>query len=1033
MHGDETMSRHSDIVYAASLNSALARISKTPALTAGNLTEAAEVIACEGCRALNTGRVGLWHVLRDKPALRSITSYDGAGGIYTVQEDFPLDGRQRYVELLHTERLLIIDDTANTDILPNLQETYGPDICALLDAPVRVGGKPAGVVCIEQKRTAHFPERRVWTIEEQNFASSLADFLALAMESAERRLLMRRTEELLNNLPGMVYRCLHNPPDYTFTFVSEGCYPLTGYTPEELLGNNAVKFFDMVHPEDVDSLARRNGETLALGVPLEATFRIVMKDGSVRWIWERSRVAEKNPDGTPHLLEGFYTDITKQRRLEAAELANRAKYAFLTKMSHEIRTPMNAVLGMAELAAQRCRQEEVFEYLSHIKRAGTSLLSIINDILDFSELESGAPEIVPIVYNIHSLINDVVTMFHNRIGDKPVDLIVDDDPLLPQAMLGDTARIKQIVVNLLSNAVKFTSYGCISLSIGVEKTDGARCKLLFAVGDTGIGIRKEDLPLLFDAFSQADTRKNPEIEGAGLGLAVAEKLVKIMGGEIHVESVYGKGSRFSFSIMQQIENPAPAVIVRPDDERCAGVRLANAEKARSIAEKAARLGVRCILAQNEDDLRHCTHVFFDADDYAAVCDTTGRNAVLIALAGASAGESALPPRVRIVRTPLTGLMVAQLLNTRARGKTEDAAEKRAERRRAGFIAPEADVLIVDDLPANLLVAEGLLAPYRMRVHTCASGREAVELVRSRPFDLVLMDHMMPEMDGVETTRSVRETCGERGRTLPVVALTANAVSGVRTMFLENGFNDFLPKPIETADLDAVLQRWIPAGKRLAIPDDGRQPLPSGDAQKLPDIAGVDVAAGVARIGGSPARYRHLLAVFRKDAQAACAQFAGEPDEDTARAFITQVHAMKSALANIGAAELSNAAALLEKAGRESDAAVIRERLAPFREELAALAERIGEALARTATRSEDAGTHDPAVAERLTRLHDALESGDIDAADDALARLQALPLSESLRDAVSEAADCILTAEFPKAADIVSALLKKSADTLGNR
>ncbi|MDR2604353.1 MAG: response regulator [Desulfovibrio sp.] len=1025
MRSDEITSRHSDIVYAASLSNALARISKTPALTAGDLQEAAEVIAGEGCRALNAGRVGLWHVLLDRQTLKSITTYNSADGIFTVQEDFPLDDRQRYVELLHTERLLIIDDTENTDILPNLRETYGPDICALLDAPVRAGGKLLGVVCIEQVRSARFPERRIWTIEEQNFASSLADFLALAVESAERRLLMRRTEALMSNLPGMVYRCLHDPPDYTFTFVSEGCYPLTGYAPEELLGNNAVKFFDMVHPEDADSLARRNDETLALGLPLETTFRIVMKDGSVKWIWERSRVAEKNPDGTSHLLEGFYTDITEQRRLEAAELANRAKYAFLAKMSHEIRTPMNAILGMAELAAQHCRQEEVFECLNHIKRAGTSLLSVINDILDFSELESGSPEIVPRVYNIHSLINDVVAVFHHRIGEKPVDLIVDDDPLLPQTMLGDAARIKQIVVNLLSNAVKFTSYGCISLRVDVERTEGARCKLRFAVSDTGIGIRKEDLPLLFDAFSQADTRKNREIEGAGLGLAVAEKLVKMMGGEIHVESVYGKGSRFSFYIMQQMENAAPAVVVRPDDERCAGIRLANAGKARSIAEKAAKLGVRCILAQSGDELAHCSHVFFDGDNYAAVRDKVDRHAVLVALTGARDVENDLPPRVRIVRTPLTGLMVAQLLNSHAGGETEGTEEKRAERRRAGFIAPEAEVLIVDDLPANLLVAEGLLAPYRMRVHTCASGREAVDLVRSRPFDLVLMDHMMPEMDGVETTRAVRETCGERGRTLPVVALTANAVSGVRAMFLENGFNDFLPKPIETAGLEAVLQRWIPAGKRLPLPDDAgsAQPLEDAPERELPNIAGVDVSAGVARIGGSQTRYRHLLAVFRKDAQAACAQFADEPNENTLRAFITQVHAMKSALANIGAAGLSKTAALLEKAGSEADTAVIRARLAPFRKELAALAERIGEALAQTAARSEEAGEHDPAVAERLACLLDALEGGDIDAADEALARLETLPLSERLRDAVSEAADCILTAEFAKAADIVNSLL----------
>lgn len=259
---------HSDIEYAAALSNALARITKTPALTSGILQEAAEVIAREGCRGLNTHRVGLWRVVRDRQILQSITSYDSKTGMFTVQEDFPLDERQHYVELLQTERFIIIDDTAHTDILPNLQETYGPDICALLDAPVRAGGELVGVVCIEQARSEQFPSARVWTVGEQTFAASLADFLALAMESAERRLLMRRTEALMSNLPGMVYQCLNDPPNYTFTFVSEGCHPLTGYTPQELLGNSAVKFFDMVHPDDADTLERLNDETLALGLPL---------------------------------------------------------------------------------------------------------------------------------------------------------------------------------------------------------------------------------------------------------------------------------------------------------------------------------------------------------------------------------------------------------------------------------------------------------------------------------------------------------------------------------------------------------------------------------------------------------------------------------------------------------------------------------------------------------------------------------------------------------------------------------------------
>jgi PAS domain S-box-containing protein len=800
---------NNDIEYAGKLSKALARITKTPAITAGILREAADVIAKEGCRALNSHRVGLWRVINDGQLLRSITSYDIQTDAYTVQEDFPLDDRQRYVELLHTERLLIIDDAAHTDILPNLQDTYGPDICALLDAPIRMGGKLVGVICIEQDRSERFPSFRVWTREEQNFASSLADFVALAMESAERHLLMRRTETLMSNLPGMVYQCLNDPPNYTFTFVSEGCRKLTGYTPKELLGNNTVKFFDMVHPEDVDTLEKINNETLVKGLPLETTFRIIMKDGSVKWLWERSRVVEQNPDGTPRLLEGFYTDITEQRRLEAAELANRAKSEFLANMSHEIRTPMNAILGMTELAIKNFPKESMLEYLGHIKRAGASLLSIINDILDFSKVEAGAMELVPENYNVHSLVNDIVTMIHIRIGDKPIELIVDDDPLMPREMTGDVTRIKQIAVNLLSNAVKFTKKGRIIFGISAEHTGNDRCKVRFSVRDTGIGIRREDIPLLFGNFSQLDTRKNRGIEGSGLGLAISKKLVELMDGEIHVESAYGEGSRFSFYIMQRIENPEPAVVLPPDEHRRAAVRLSSAAKTRSLSEKLAGMGVRCEILDTMDGLEHYSHLFFDGDNYAALRDRPCPNTTLIAVMNGPTGESGLPPSVQTVYTPLTSLTVAKLLDTTNRNSivdnTSDGAASTLQLRNARL-------LVVDDNEINLMIAENLLLSYGGKVDTADSGARAVELVKKSDYDIVFMDHMMPEMDGVDATRLIRALPGEKYAQLPIVALTANVVGDVRGMFLQSGMNDFLAKPIGIPELELVLKEWLPSDK-----------------------------------------------------------------------------------------------------------------------------------------------------------------------------------------------------------------------------
>jgi PAS domain S-box-containing protein len=797
------------IEYANQLSDALARITKTAALTAGILQDAAEVIAREGCHALNAHRIGIWRVINHDQLLKSIASYDLAADTYAVQDDFPLDDRRHYVELLHTERLLIINDAADTDILPNLQETYGPNICALLDAPIRMGGKLVGVVCIEQDKSEQFTANRTWTIEEQNFASSLADFVALAMESAERRLLMRRMETLMSNLPGMVYQCLNDPPNFTFTFVSEGCHKLTGYTPEELLGNNAVKFFDMVHPDDVDPLAQINARTLSAGLPLETTFRIVMKDGSVKWIWERSRVVEQNPDGTPRLLEGFYTDITEQRRLEAAELANRAKSEFLANMSHEIRTPMNAILGMTDLALRNFPNKSVIEYLGNIKNAGTSLLSIINDILDFSKIEAGAVELILEKYDVHSLINDVVTMIHIRIGDKPLDFFVDDDPYLPREIIGDMTRVKQIAINLLTNAVKFTRRGRIVFTVEAESSGAAgQVKLKMAVRDTGIGIRKEEIPLLFGNFSQLDTRKNRGVEGTGLGLAISKNLVELMDGEIQVESVYGEGSCFSFYVMQRVENPAPAIALPPDGRRRAAIWFADGLRARFLSEKLVKMGVPCDIVDTPAGFAAYSHAFFDYDRRAGVCRTGCPDTELIALSRNPADAQNGPHNITVLHSPVTSLIAARLLDEKSYSRPSGLPQTDESALRL----EGTHLLVVDDNDINLIIAENVLSAYGGEVSTANSGSEAVELIKKNDYDLVFMDHMMPEMDGVDATGIIRALDGAKYARLPIVALTANVVGDVRDMFLRSGMNDFLSKPMESNEIERVLKEWLPRDK-----------------------------------------------------------------------------------------------------------------------------------------------------------------------------------------------------------------------------
>ncbi|MCL2075901.1 MAG: ATP-binding protein [Betaproteobacteria bacterium] len=522
---------------------------------------------------------------------------------------------------------------------------------------------------------------------------------------------------------------------------------------------------------------------------------------------------------------------------EKADKASRAKSDVLARMSHEIRTPMNAIIGLNELARREHGTPRALEYNMGIKRAGNSLLEIINDILDFSKIESGLLSIIAAPYDAASMFNDVLTVLSIKMTEKDITLTTDISNSIPGVMIGDAGRVKQILFNLLSNAVKYTEEGFVKLTVSGERTSENAIRLTMTVEDSGIGIREEDLPKLFGEFARVDEKRNSAIEGTGLGLPIARNLCRAMGGDIVAASEYGKGSVFTATLTQCVDDWEPVLDVA------------------AIGEQRIHSGQ-----------------FHDHND-----------------------------------------------NIR-------------------FTAPEADVLLVDDSASNLIVAEGLLRPYQVRVTTCKNGRDAVELAQTRDFDLVLMDHMMPEMDGVEATIAIR-ALGGRFTKLPIVALTANVISGMREKFLENGFDDFLAKPIEIPLLDSALKKWLPAEKLRSTMEEGER---KAAGYALPEIPGVDAAVGLARVSGSPKLYRKLLQVFLQEAKANFALLEAAPDRENLQPFIIFVHSMKNGLANIGANALSQSAAMLEKAGHDGDMEVIRDNLEPFRNEFDILMTRIGE-------------------------------------------------------------------------------------------
>ncbi|WP_029231801.1 response regulator [Butyrivibrio sp. VCB2006] len=391
---------------------------------------------------------------------------------------------------------------------------------------------------------------------------------------------------------------------------------------------------------------------------------------------------------------------------EAANQANEAKSLFLSTMSHDIRTPMNAIIGMNEMILRDSHDEGILMYSESIRAAGSTLLGIINDILDFSKIEAGKMEIINVDYNIASLLNDLVNMVQRKADEKGLIFKLDVDSNIPRILHGDEIRIKQVITNILSNAVKYTQEGSVVFSISSTKCEEEPNHVILhvSVKDTGIGIKKEELNKLFVAFERIEEKKNRNIEGTGLGMAIAQNFLNMMGSKIQVESEYGKGSEFSFDLKQKVVKWEP-------------------------------LGE------------------FDAAYKSFIRDR--------------------------------------------------------QRYKAQFIAPKARVLVVDDTEINLKVFVSLLGKTKIQIDTADSGDAGIALFKRNLYDVIFLDHMMPDKDGIETIKEMKECTDTPNLKTPIICLTANAVSGMREMYINAGFDDYLTKPIDTNRLENMLLTYLP--------------------------------------------------------------------------------------------------------------------------------------------------------------------------------------------------------------------------------
>ncbi len=766
------------------------------------------------------------------------------------------------------------------------------------------------------------------------------------LEAAEKLL-----REVTDNAPGFFFQLRFDEAGQRrYRFISHGVQKLTGFPAEALIADPNL-LLDATTPEDRPMLLAAWGQSRDALTPYRVEYRIHTPSGEQRWL-RGSATPTRAADGAM-IWNGFTIDVSDEKQLETelaeakrvAEAANRAKSEFLANMSHEIRTPMNAIFGLSHLGLKTTAPARLQDYLRKIHNAAQSLLEIINSILDYSKIEAGMLSLEQAPFDLYEVFENLSALLNLRATEKGLELLFAVAPEVPPTLIGDSLRLGQVLLNLTGNALKFTEHGQIVVSVNVEAEVEGRVRLRFEVADSGIGMTEAQLGRLFTAFAQADSSTTRQYGGTGLGLSISKRLVTLMGGEIRATAEPGVGSTFHFTADFGVAEVETLPLAAPTELRNLRVLAVddNFTALDILRVYLESFGLRVDRASSAAQAISAVAREAGTDPYQLVLmdwQMPGMNGIEAAVQIRQTQAEAAPKivmvsaygREELMRQAedagLEGFLIkpvnpSLLFDTILQAFGKEAAlvpAPRQEREASLSELPDGlRVLVVEDHEVNQEVARDLLESFGCDVTLAGDGKLGVDAAATQDFDVILMDVQMPRMDGFEATRVIRALDSPRAR-VPIIAMTANAMSDDRQRCLAAGMNDHLGKPVHHRQLLATLIKWAPQREGRAVAE-GAAVAVSTPTPVLQ--AHFDFAAAESRLGDNRALLLKLIRKFMDLPDALVTLRAQLADGDRAGAVIT-VHSLRGMAGTLGAVGLEEIAHRLEKTikgGTETEAEI----------------------------------------------------------------------------------------------------------------